>query len=140
MFFFFVFYTLAYKVYNIIGYIVFIFFCSNVCLSVCVNFFFSVKDFSGTTAPRVLKFYTNFGYDYLCCVRENQHPHACHSFYLSIFSFFPIKFFVLDFSGTTAPSILKFCTNIGYDSLYLVRENQHPHAYLFHYLSIFLFL
>ena len=27
-----------------------------------------VKDFSGTTAPRILKFVTNVGYDLLCCV------------------------------------------------------------------------
>ena len=50
----------------------------------CVNFFF-IKDFSGTTAPMILKFGTNIGYD-LYCVRQNQHPHAYHSLYLSIFS------------------------------------------------------
>ena len=68
---------------------------------------------------------TNIWYD-MYCVRENQHPHAYYSLYLSIFSFFPIKFFIKDFSGTTAPRILKFSTNIGYDLLYmyLVNENQ----------------
>ena len=101
---------------------------------------FSVKDFSGTTAHRILKFSTNIGYDMLYCVRENRHPHACHSLYLSTFSFSPIKFFVKDFSGTTAPRILKFFTNIGYDFLYHVREDQNPHAYLSLYLSISLFL
>ena len=52
-----------------------------VCVCVFVlTFFFSVKDFSGTAAPRTLKFGTNLGYDYLYYVRENQHPYACHSF------------------------------------------------------------
>ena len=38
-----------------------------------------------------------------------------------------------DFSGTTAPRVLKFGTTVGYDSLYCVKENQP-------YLSIFLTL
>ena len=105
----------------------------------CVNFFF-IKDFSGTTAPRILRFGTNIGYNMLYCVIENQHPHMYHYLYLSIFSSSPIKFFVKDFSGTTAPRILKFCTNIRYDLLYRVRENEHPHAYHSLHLSIFLFL
>ena len=42
-----------------------------------------VKDSSGTTIPRNLKFGTNIEYDLLYCVRENQHPHAYHSLYLS---------------------------------------------------------
>ena len=44
-----------------------------------------VKDFSGTTALRILKFGTSVGYDLLYCVKENQHAAAYHSFYLSIF-------------------------------------------------------
>ena len=48
--------------------------CVYVCLSVCKLFF--VKDFTVTTAPRILKFGTNIGYDLLYCVRQNQHPHA----------------------------------------------------------------
>ena len=43
-----------------------------------------VKDFSGTTAPRILKFGTNVGYD-LYCVKEIQHAAAYCSLYLSIF-------------------------------------------------------
>ena len=71
----------------------------------CPFFFFSnkifVKDFSGTTAHRILKFCTNIRYELLYilyCVRENQHPYAYHSLYLSFFSFSPIKVFVTDFS------------------------------------------
>ena len=36
---------------------------------------------------------------------------------------------VEDFSGTTTPRILKFGTNVGYDLLYCVKENQHAAAY-----------
>ena len=39
-----------------------------------------VKDFSGTTELRILKFGTNVGYDLLYCVKENQHSAAYHSF------------------------------------------------------------
>ena len=44
-----------------------------------------VKDTSGTTLPRILKFGTNVGYDVLYCVRENQLPPVYHFLYLSIF-------------------------------------------------------
>ena len=44
-----------------------------------------VKDFSGNTVPRILKFGTNLGLDLLYCVKENQHAAAYHSLYLSIF-------------------------------------------------------
>ena len=49
---------------------------------------------------------------------------------------FPVK----DFSVTITPRILKFGTNVGYDLLYCVRENQPPAPYLSLYLSIFLSL
>ena len=72
-----------------------------------------VKDFSGTTVSRILKFGTNIGYNYLYHVRETQHPH-CLSFPLFVhFSFSPITFFVKDFSGTTSPKILyKHCVQL----------------------------
>ena len=38
------------------------------------------------------------------------------------------------------PRILKFGTNVGYDLLYCVKENQHAAAYHSLYLSIFLSL
>ena len=127
-----------------------------------------VKDFSGITALRILKFGTNVGYVLLHCARENQPPDAYCFLYLSIFlslqsncllwisrllwepvfkfytpwewpsilwdrkpsqwdlflpfsSHFSIshsnvvhrEICVKDFSGTTAPRILKFGTNVG---------------------------
>ena len=36
------------------------------------------------------------------------------------------------------PMILKFGTNVGYDLLYCVKENQHASAYHSPYLSSFL--
>ena len=44
------------------------------------------------------------------------------------------------FSGTTMPRILTFGTNVGYDLLYCVKENQPHAAYHSLYLSIFLSL
>ena len=67
-----------------------------------------VKDFSGTTAPRILKFGTNVVYDLLYCVRENQPSAAYHFLYLSIFSFSPIKFSVTDFSASMRARVFKF--------------------------------
>ena len=155
-----------------------------------------VKDFSGTTAVRILKFGTNVGYDLLHSVRENQPPDAYHFLYLSIFLslqsnfllqisrllwepessnflytlrvakyiveqktkmlrfIFTIFFLfsishsnvihrkicVKDFSGTSVPRILKFGTNVGYDLLYCVKENQHAAVYHSLYLSVFLSL
>ena len=46
---------------------------------------FFVKDFSGTTVPRILKFGTIIGYDKLYCVLKNQPHMAYQSLYLSIF-------------------------------------------------------
>ena len=47
---------------------------------------------------------------------------------------------VNDFSETTVPRILKFGTNVVYDLLYCVKQNQHAAAYHSPYLSIFLSL
>ena len=46
-------------------------------------------------------------------------------------------FFVKNFSRNTEPRILKFNTNVGYNLLYCVRENQPPPSYCGLYLSIF---
>ena len=51
-----------------------------------------VKDFSGTTAPRILKFSINVAYDLLYCVKENQPSAAYHDLNLSIFLSLQAKF------------------------------------------------
>ena len=67
-----------------------------------------VKDFSGTTVPRILKFGTNVGYDLLYCVKENQHaalifPLIYPFFFLSK-QIFCYKF--LSFDGSQSLQIL----------------------------------
>ena len=74
---------------------------------VCINFFFFVKDFSGTTEPRILKIGTNVGYNLLYCVRENQPPPAYHSLFVH-FSFSPIKISVTYFSASMRAKVFKF--------------------------------
>ena len=56
------------------------------CVCVCVNFFFFVKDFSGTTAPRILNFGTKVGYDLLYCIKENKPPPPIIPFICPFFS------------------------------------------------------
>ena len=68
------------------GYIVFVF-----SVNMLQTFVF-VKEFSGTTIPRILKFGTNIGYDLLYCVIETQPPSTYHSLYLSIFLSLQQKF------------------------------------------------
>ena len=67
-----------------------------------------VKDFSGTTMPRILTFGTNVGYGLLYCVKENQ-PHALIIPFICPFYFYsPIKFSVTDFSAPMRDRVFKF--------------------------------
>ena len=96
---------------------------------------------------RVFKFLIPLESGQVYCGTENQDAET-YFYLLFPFSFFSIchsnvihkEICVKDLSGTTAPRILKFGTNVGYDLLYCVRENQPPAAYHFLYLSIFLSL
>ena len=72
----------------------------------CVNFFF-VKDFSGTTVPRILKFGTIIGYDKLYCVSKNQPHMSYQSLYLSIF--LSNKFFHHISSASMSAKVFKLC-------------------------------
>ena len=61
------------------------FFHFSISLSNVIHKKICVKDFSGTTSPKILKFGTNVGYVLLYRVRENQPPPIYHSLYLSFF-------------------------------------------------------
>ena len=75
-----------------------------------------VKDFSGTTTPRILKFGTSVGYDLYCC---------CLSFPLFVhFSFSPIKLFFTEFCAPITASVFKFCIHLERGQVYCVKENQ----------------
>ena len=67
-----------------------------------------VKDFSGTTRPRILKFGTNIKYDRLYCVLKNQPHMAYQSLYLSIFLSFQ-QFAYLISSASICAAVFKFC-------------------------------
>ena len=69
-----------------------------------------VKDFSGTTRPRILKFGTNIRYDRLYCVFKNQPHMAYQSLYLSIFLSFQ-QFAHLISSASISAVVFKFCTH-----------------------------
>ena len=95
--------------------------------------------------PRVFKIFIHIGSGQVYCGTENQDDEI---YFYNLFPFFLFsishsnvihrEICVKAFSGTAAPRILKFGTNVGYDLLYCVRENQHAAAYHSPYLSIFL--
>ena len=87
---------------------------------------------------KVFKFCIHLESGQVYCGKENQD--AIFAFSISHSNVIHREICVKDFSGTTAPRILKFGTNVGYDLLDCVRENQPPDAYHFLYLSIFLSL
>ena len=113
-----------------------------VILFICLFLFFSykifIKDFSATTATKILKFNTNIGYDLLYWVRENQHAHSCHSLYLSIFLFLPIKVFVTDFSAPVRARVFKFCIHLQRVEIYRKRKPQcwNLFCFLFSFFTI----
>ena len=110
---------------------------------ICPFFFFSnkifAKDFSKATSPRILKFGIDIG-SLLECVRENQHPHAYHILYLSIYIFLQYNFFVTDFSGPKRVRVFKFCIHLQRIEVYCVKENQDAKisfAFLFTFFPFF---
>ena len=88
-----------------------------------INIFF-IKDFSGTTEPRILKLDTNVGYDLLYCVRENHPPPAYHSLYLSIFLFSPIKISLTDFTASMRAKVFNFRKHLEHGQVYCGKGNQ----------------
>ena len=106
-------------------YIVFVF-SLDVCVVVCVNIFFSVKDFSETTKFRILKFIINVGNDKFYCVKENQPPPAYLSLFVN-FSFSPIKF--SDFLAPMRHRVFKLCIRIECGQVYCGKEKQDAEIY-----------
>ena len=82
-----------------------------------------VKDFSGTTVPRILKFGTKVGYDLLYCVKENQYAAANYSL-ICPFSFSPSKFSFTYFLAFMRARVFKFCIHIESGQVYCVTENK----------------
>ena len=82
-----------------------------------------VKDFSGTTAPRILKFGTNVGYDLLYCVKENQHAAIIIPLFVH-FSFSPIKLFVTEFSAPITARVFKVYIHLERGQVCCGKENQ----------------
>ena len=124
------------------------------CLSfpLFVHFSFSpikhfVTEFSAPIIARVFKFCIHLERGQVYCGTENQDAEI-YFYHLFPFFLFSISHSnvirrencVKDFSGTTVPRILKFGTNVWYDLLYCVKEDQHAAAYHSPYLSIFLSL
>ena len=98
-----------------------------------------VKDFSGTTAPRILKFDTIFGYDLLYRVKEKW-TCCCLSFPSFVhFSFSPLKLFVTEFSAPIIARVFKFCVHHEKGQVYCEKENQDSVVNLCHFFSIFPF-
>ena len=98
-----------------------------------------VKDFSGITAPRILKFSANVGYVLLHCVRENQPPDFLTFPLFVHFSFSPIKFSVTDFSASIRARVFKFLIHLESGQIYCGTENQDDDIYFTIFLPFFLF-
>ena len=82
-----------------------------------------VKDFSGTTWPRILKFGTYFKYDRLYFVVKNKPHMAYQSLYLYIFLSFQ-QFFHLISSAPMSPTVFKFCIHDEDNQMYYCKHNQ----------------
>ena len=95
---------------------------------------------------KVFKFCIRIESGQVYCGRENQDAEINFSLLFPFFHFsishsnvIHREIGVKDFSGTTTPWILKFGTNVGYDLLHFVRENQPPDVYHFLFFIHFSF-
>ena len=85
-----------------------------------------VKDFSGTTVPRILEFGTNVGCDFLYCVKENKHAAAyysliCPFFFLSKQIF---RYIFLRFCESQSLANFVYTLSSGHSQVYCVTENK----------------
>ena len=93
----------------------------------------SVTDFWAFMRAKVFKFCIHIESGQVYCGKENHDAEinfcllfACFLFSISHSNVIHREICVKDFSGTTEPRTLKFGTNVGYNLLYCVRENQPP--------------
>ena len=89
-----------------------------------------VKDFSGTTVPRILKFGTNFGYDLLYCVKESQHA-ANYYFLICPFFFHSKQIFCYIFLSFMRARVFKLCIHIESGQVYYGTESKTYSAFFF---------
>ena len=88
------------------------------------------QDFPGTTAPRILKFGTNFGNDILC---KRQSASSCLSPLFVHFSFFSNNFFHKFLSSYER--VFKVCIQLQSFEVYRVKEN-HAEIYFVFFPSL----
>ena len=98
-----------------------------------------VKDFSGTTWPRILKLSTKLGNEQLYCVLKNQPHIAYQSLYLSIFLSLLAKFSVTDFSASIIDRVFKFYIHDEDNQMYYWKQNQGAEIYFCLLFPFFLF-
>ena len=99
-----------------------------------------VKAFSATTAPRVLTFGTNVGYDLLFCVKETQSPAVYHPSLFFQFPLSPINFSVKDFSAPMRDSLQILCTPSMREAKYIVGQKTKLLRIYFPSFSFFPYL
>ena len=99
-----------------------------------------VKDVSGTTSSRILKFGTNIRYDRLYCVYKNQPHMAYQSLYLSSFLSFQ-QFFHLISVASISEKVFKFCFKLHNENnqVYYCKNNQDAEIYFCFLCLFFLF-
>ena len=97
--------------------------------------FFFLSNFSASMRAKVFKFCIHLERGHIYGGKENQDAEInfCRLFPFFLFSISQSNVIhreicAKNFSGTNEPRILKFVTNVGYDLLYCVRENQPPAA------------
>ena len=99
-----------------------------------------VKDFSGTTAPRILKFGVNAEYDLLHYVRDNQPHDTCHFLYLFIFFLSNQIFYYRILSFYESQGLQISYTPLEWPSkIYFRTEIQNAEIYLYYLFPVFLF-
>ena len=94
---------------------------------ICSFFFLANQIFCYKFLGRVFKFCIHLESGQVYCGTENQDAEI---YFYHLFFHFSItrsnvihrEICVKDFSGTTAPRILKFGTNVGYDSLFVLKK------------------